>query len=95
MVIKDLASGISPLFGLKIFLQIAFTDLMFCGIHFGTRGQSPALPLNSNGRLDFPGPTQEEARIPRCNARILLQLDRKSTRLNSSHSGQSRMPSSA
>ena len=26
---------------------------------------------------------------------ILLELDRKSTRLNSSHSGESRMPSSA
>ena len=26
-----------------------------------TREQSPALPDNSNGRLDFPGPTQEEA----------------------------------
>src|SRR5574340_1248845 len=35
-----------------------------------TREQSPAFLRNSNGRLDLPGPTQE---------------DRKSTRLNSSH----------
>ena len=39
--------------------------------------QSPALPRNSNGRLDFPGPTQEETCIPRCNSRILPQLEKK------------------
>ena len=27
----------------------------------GAQEQTPALPRNSNGRLDFPGPTQEEA----------------------------------
>src|SRR5574337_1947402 len=62
-----------------------------------TREQSPACLRNSNGRLDFPGPTQEASRIPRRNSRIPPQLqknhvvppssqeDRKSTRLNSSH----------
>ena len=42
-----------------------------------TREQSPALTCNSNGRLDFPGPTQEETCIPRRNSRILLQLEKK------------------
>ena len=41
-----------------------------------TRAQPPALPRNSNGRLGFPGPTQEEARNPLCNSRILLQLEK-------------------
>ena len=41
-----------------------------------TQVQSPALPRNSNGRLDFAGPTQEEACIPRCNSRIPWQLEK-------------------
>ena len=36
------------------------------------------------------------AKIRLCNSRkVLAYIDRKSTRLNSSHSGESRMPSSA
>ena len=31
----------------------------------------------SNGRLDFPGPTQVETCIPRRNSRILPQLEKK------------------
>ena len=42
-----------------------------------TREQSPALTCNSNGRLDFPGPTQEETCIPHRNSRILPQLEKK------------------
>src|SRR5574337_1273693 len=34
-----------------------------------TREQSPAFLHNSNGRLDFPGPTQEASLIPRSNSR--------------------------
>ena len=41
------------------------------------REQSPALTCNLNGRLDFPGPRQEETCIPRCNSRILPQLEKK------------------
>ena len=41
-----------------------------------TREQSPTLPCNSNGRLDFPGPTEEEAWISRCNSRIPPQLEK-------------------
>src|SRR5574340_959036 len=41
-----------------------------------TREQSPAFLRNSNGRLDFPGPTQEASRIPRRNSRIPLQLEK-------------------
>ena len=41
-----------------------------------TREQFPALPRNSNGRLDFPGPTQEASPIPRHNSRILPQLEK-------------------
>ena len=41
-----------------------------------TREQSPTLPRNSNGRLDFPGPTEEEAWISRCNSRIPPQLEK-------------------
>ena len=37
----------------------------------------PALTCNSNGRLDFPGPTQEETCIPRRNSRIRPQLEKK------------------
>ena len=33
-----------------------------------TREQSPAFLRNSNGRLDFPGPTQEASWIPRRNS---------------------------
>ena len=36
-----------------------------------TRAQPPALPRNSNGRLGFPGPTQEEARNPLRNSILL------------------------
>ena len=35
-----------------------------------TREQSPAFLRNSNGRLDFPGPTQEASWIPRRNSRM-------------------------
>ena len=42
----------------------------------GTRAQTPALPRNSNGWLDFPGPTQEEAWNPRRNSRIPPQLEK-------------------
>ena len=42
-----------------------------------TQEQSPALTCNSNGRLDFPGPTQEETCIPHRNSRILPQLEKK------------------
>ena len=38
---------------------------------------------------------QEVARMGNISAAAQNLLDRKSTRLNSSHSGQSRMPSSA
>ena len=41
-----------------------------------TREQSPALPRNSNGRLEFPGPTQEEVCIPCRNSRIRPQLEK-------------------
>src|SRR5574337_720856 len=41
-----------------------------------TREQSPAFLRNSNGRLDFPGPTQEASRIPRRNSRIPPQLEK-------------------
>src|SRR5574337_1346694 len=41
-----------------------------------TREQSPACLRNSNGRLDFPGPTQEASRIPRRNSRIPPQLEK-------------------
>ena len=41
-----------------------------------TRAQPPALPRNSNGRLGFPGPTQEEARNPLRNSRIPPQLEK-------------------
>src|SRR5574339_239527 len=41
-----------------------------------TREQSPACLRNSNGRLDFPGPTQEASRIPRRNWRIPPQLEK-------------------
>ena len=41
-----------------------------------TRAQPPALPRNSNGRLGFPGPTQEEARNPFRNLRIPPQLEK-------------------
>ena len=40
-------------------------------------------PVNANAPLQVPRPPHD------------LHLDRKSTRLNSSHSGESRMPSSA
>ena len=39
-----------------------------------TREQHPSLPRNSNGRLVFTGPTQEEVWISRCNSRIPPQL---------------------
>ena len=39
-----------------------------------TREQSLALSRNLNGRLDFPGPTQEEAWIPHRNSRIPPKL---------------------
>ena len=39
-----------------------------------TREQHPSLPRNSNGRLVFIGPTQEEVWISRCNSRIPPQL---------------------
>ena len=42
-----------------------------------TREQSPAFLRNSNGRLDFPGPTQEASRIPRRNSRMPPQLEKK------------------
>ena len=38
---------------------------------------------------------RDTARVPLAGASVLLLLDRKSTRLNSSHSDRSRMPSSA
>src|SRR5574340_346342 len=41
-----------------------------------TREQSPAFLRNSNGRLDFPGPTQEASRIPRRNSSIPPQLEK-------------------
>src|SRR5574337_1305931 len=41
-----------------------------------TREQSPAFLRNSNGRLDFPGPTQEASRIPRRISRIPPQLEK-------------------
>src|SRR5574337_618957 len=41
-----------------------------------TREQSPAFLRNSDGRLDFPGPTQEASRIPRRNSRIPPQLEK-------------------
>src|SRR5574342_718782 len=41
-----------------------------------TREQSPAFLRNSNGRLDFPGPTQDASRIPRRNSRIPPQLEK-------------------
>ena len=41
-----------------------------------TREQSPAFLRNSNGRLDFPGPTQEASWIPRRNSRIPPQLEK-------------------
>src|SRR5574337_1203149 len=41
-----------------------------------TREQSPAFLHNSNGRLDFPGPTQEASLIPRSNSRIPPQLEK-------------------
>src|SRR5574337_724437 len=41
-----------------------------------TREQSPAFLRNSNGRLDFPGPTQEASCIPRRYSRILLHLEK-------------------
>src|SRR5574337_1256116 len=41
-----------------------------------TREQSPAFLRNSNGRLDFPGPTKEASRIPRGNSRIPPQLEK-------------------
>ena len=42
-----------------------------------TRVQPPALPRNLNGRLGFPGPTQEEARNPLHNSRTPPQLKKK------------------
>src|SRR5574337_88479 len=41
-----------------------------------TREQSPAFLRNSNGRLDFPGPTQEASCIPRRNSRIPPHLEK-------------------
>ena len=41
-----------------------------------SREQSPAFLRNSNGRLDFPGPTQEASWMPRRNSRILLHLEK-------------------
>src|SRR5574337_1356387 len=41
-----------------------------------TREKSPAFLRNSNGRLDFPGPTQGASCIPRGNSRILLHLEK-------------------
>ena len=51
-----------------------------------SRGQMQAWALN---RYYY------QSRIPIKDAIILSRRDRKSTRLNSSHSGESRMPSSA
>ena len=39
-------------------IEPVFHGLFFPAV---TREQSPTLPRNSNGRLDFPGPTEEEA----------------------------------
>ena len=41
-----------------------------------TREQSPAFLRNSNGRLDFPGPTQEASWIPSRNSWIPPQLEK-------------------
>ena len=41
-----------------------------------TREQSPAFLRNSNGRLDFPWPTQEASCIPLRNSRIPPQLEK-------------------
>ena len=43
---------------------------------------------------DFVGSREEGDRVPLPNL-LTVPTDRKSTRLNSSHSGESRMPSSA
>ena len=53
-------------------------------------GASPLRRLNSLSGLASSQPEQAEWKMKR-----LLSVDRKSTRLNSSHSGESRMPSSA
>ena len=50
-------------------------------------------PMKVTGRR-FPG-MAHKGDITKLNGRLLLPVDRKSTRLNSSHSGESRMPSSA
>ena len=51
------------------------------------RGAIPDLAIRTTCLVGFPGETDEDFRA--------LLADRKSTRLNSSHNGQSRMPSSA
>ena len=49
----------------------------------------------NRGLLSHESPARAIARKVPCNVVYSLSVDRKSTRLNSSHSGESRMPSSA
>src|SRR3546814_18916138 len=65
---------------LEVFRRIAF------------KGQRQA---GDGGRIDVDAADTETLRIERIDHEIVRWLDRKSTRLNSSHSCASRMPSSA
>ena len=67
------------------------------------RKDESSLSLQTSNEIPKPGPTEVLLRVKAVSlnfrdliiARNMYPLDRKSTRLNSSHSGESRMPSSA
>ena len=65
--------------------------MVFAGQSVGAQGVTVGEVVFSTGMVGF----QETLTDPSYYGQIITQTDRKSTRLNSSHSSQSRMPSSA